>query len=155
MDKEFFAIIWVIRKFKYYLYSSEFSVRIDHNHLTHIKDIKDMKGRRARLALELDQGKQNFFADSLARSINLTEVAPNIDITKLQTDDYDIQEIIRSIKCPKHEALIVTGSYASELIKLKYKLKLEDSILFHDGTRGLNPIVPKHMINEFISQVQD
>ncbi|KII62204.1 Retrovirus-related Pol polyprotein from transposon 17.6 [Thelohanellus kitauei] len=52
-DKECYAILWAIRKFRHFLYGKHFEVFTDHNPLVHLHTMKYPRGRRSRWLLEL------------------------------------------------------------------------------------------------------
>lgn len=75
---EAYAVVWAVRKWRYYLWGSPFAVRIlsDHRSLQHIRKQKDLQGRLARwqeILSEFDYhveylpGRDNVVADALSR----------------------------------------------------------------------------------------
>jgi hypothetical protein len=75
-EREALAVIWAIKKWRSYLYLTEFQVRTDHRALSWIRTFKDPSGRIARWQLFLQgydftvehiPGKSNRVADVLSR----------------------------------------------------------------------------------------
>ena len=75
-EQECLAVIWAVRKFKYYLESEPFTIVTDHVALKWLKTSKIPDGRRARWIMDLQQftfeikhrsGKSNSNADGLSR----------------------------------------------------------------------------------------
>uniref|UniRef100_A0A8C6L5C7 Gypsy retrotransposon integrase-like protein 1 n=1 Tax=Nothobranchius furzeri TaxID=105023 RepID=A0A8C6L5C7_NOTFU len=84
-DKEFWAIVWSVRHFQYYLSSNPFTIITDHRPLLSLRKMdvtRDPTGQRARWSLELDpyvwtiihkEGQRQGNADAMSRIPTLTQ----------------------------------------------------------------------------------
>ena len=76
VEKECYAIVWAVRKFKEYLYGKEFILQTDHMPLAYLKNMKNQNDRLMRWALSLQpysfwveyiKGSDNIGSDMLSR----------------------------------------------------------------------------------------
>lgn len=77
IEKECLAVIWALKKFKPYIYGTQFVIETDHQPLQYLKKTKTENGRLMRWALQLQpysyqlrviKGSENVGADYLSRS---------------------------------------------------------------------------------------
>ena len=77
VERECYAIVWALAKFRYYLYGREFLLETDHRPLVYLETFKGNNGRLMRWALSLQpykfriiyiSGAENHGADLLSRS---------------------------------------------------------------------------------------
>ena len=75
-ERELFAIIYALRKWRHYLYGAQFEIVFDHESIKWFMNQTDLKGRKARWAeilqeydckLRYRKGRYNIVADALSR----------------------------------------------------------------------------------------
>jgi len=121
-DKEFMALVWAVKKFRPYVYGTNFKVFTDHKPLlAMVKNKKAHNGRQARYQMDLEEytfelcyraGHLNVVADALSRSVKSGEEVeiqrsleisaaisvPELDWRELQLSDSFCADILKSIE---------------------------------------------------------
>lgn len=106
-EKELWAVIFGIEKFRGYVMGTEFTVVTDHASLKWLSNLSSPSGRLARWLMRISQfkfevvhrkGALNVVADALSRSIPETSV---LDLTTLKPDKWYLGMIQKVEKCPE------------------------------------------------------
>ncbi|KII60784.1 Retrovirus-related Pol polyprotein [Thelohanellus kitauei] len=152
IDKEFFAIVYAVKRLRHYLYGGKFILITDHQPLVHMKTLKDPKGRRARWIMELENydyvieykpGKTNTVADAISRSVASISLHFDIDIAKAQSEDDETKELIQQVKTSPN----VRQGIAN--------FSIINGVLYHTGRPGTVPFIPRTIRLDMIKYVHD
>ena len=98
-ERELAAIRWAVKHFKPLLYGRNYIIRTDHKPLIYLANMKDIDSKLMRTLGDLNighykveylPGKTNTVADALSRTIDLTELAGDVDESYIvqTTTDY-------------------------------------------------------------------
>lgn len=103
IEKELLAIIFGLKRFRYYLLGRKFTLYTDHNPLQHISSLKDSYGRIGRWTMYLQDyqfdvvyrpGRSNGNADALSR-------CPTLNTIFVDSFDEDYGRLVRSESLPQ------------------------------------------------------
>ena len=177
IERECLAVVWAVRKFRPYLFGSEFIILSDHKPLQYLNTskIKDSYGRLTRWTLQLQdytfqiqyrKGVDNGNADALSRHpVNLLLVNPIFDYT----NEYNLNGI--AVDTTNEVTLAVLHAEYRETQRNDPQLgpiidklendpnyhsdfKLHKGILFHVSNNGVERIVvPQVAKDEVLSEM--
>ncbi len=87
-DREFLALNWAVKRFRPYVYGTEFTVFCDHKPLLTLVKSKAHNGRQGRWQMDLEEyrfdlvyrpGRDNVVADALSRSVHDSSLDPDAE----------------------------------------------------------------------------
>ena len=139
-DKECFAVIFLVKKFRIYLYGRHFELFTDHWALVFLMTSREFTGRHARWVLVLQEykfkinykkGEQHINADAVSRPVlSLVINTRDSDATWKAEDPYDNAELMYYLKNRKHIEKI-TNSKRKKVNRLLKHYKLENNKLYY------------------------
>ena len=178
IEREAWAIILAIRKFRPYLYGNKFTIYTDHQPLKYLfkSEIKNVKVQKWAMEIseyqceiEYISGSKNVQADFLSRPPKKIGVinTDRVDIRKLPPDETEVDEsegptfpVLRGGM--DHEPLDMAGEQEKDrsLRKLKgdHKYTQVDGILYYiteEPMPGLKLVVPKHLKKIVLEECHD
>lgn len=116
IEQELIAIHWAIKKFRPYVYGTEFTVRSDHKPLVYLFSLKEPSSRLTRIRLDLEEynfkvthikGKENVVADALSRRTSE-------ELKSLSQNDY--RPILALTRSMKNKEMVETSTKQIEKI---------------------------------------
>jgi hypothetical protein len=151
-EKECFACVWAIKRFRIYLLGNKFTVITDHSALSWLMNIKDPNGRLARWSIYLQayefeiihrKGLIHSNADTLSRPVmKITSIEEEDTSTKL-LDVYEDEGLMHYLKTGKHFGGIPKAQ-VKRIEKLAEQFSFRDNkIIYRKSEDEEEKIVPK------------
>ena len=153
-ERELYAIIYALKKWRHYLYGAKFEVVFDHESIKWFASQSDLKGRKARWAeilqdydykLRYCQGRYNVVADALSHMPQINSLA----FTKIKSEfleslrgkcahDQSYEKVwnVVSLRDPIHSELSSTqgSTLVNEAEHNRWKhFSIDDGYLLHKG----------------------
>lgn len=165
-EKELYAIIYALEKFRAHIYGKEFYVYTDHRALLWLCGKKDVSGRLARWSYKISeyarsirfiQGKQNKVADALSRAPFQAEPVKDYETDQLMGNPCLTDQLKEAIYETAGIGMVVTR-HAARMIQQEQDANLEEKqellaipqedsadsgepeAIVTDGEAGLDPI---------------
>ncbi|KII62948.1 Transposon Ty3-I Gag-Pol polyprotein [Thelohanellus kitauei] len=162
-DREFYSIIYAVKKFRHYIYGQKIIIRCDHNPLKWVKTMKDVHGRRARWLQDLEEfdytieyikGSENTVADALSRNVSMITLESQYNLANEQKADESLNRCIELIQNDEQPTQDDTEETRT-VFRMKRKLKVINETLIHDSKHGLRPIIPRSLRHELFTQAHE
>ena len=153
-EKECFACVWAIKKYRIYLLGKKFTVITDHSALSWLMNIKDPNGRLARWSIYLQayefeiihrKGLIHSNADTLSRPVMTVSVVTDDDedLSPKGLDVYEDDQLMYYLKHGKHQGGIPKKQVKRvEKMAEQYSFR-ENKIIFRKDEDSEEKIVPK------------
>ncbi|KXJ07769.1 Retrovirus-related Pol polyprotein from transposon 17.6 [Exaiptasia diaphana] len=176
-DKEAFAFIYALRKFRHYLLGRKFTRYTDHLGLRWLRNTKDPRGRYARWIEEIKEfdfdifyrpGQDNPHADALSRRPDVQcAAAVRLDtgfsvgeIRKQQATDAVLGEVIQHLRLGERSKQVKSNPEVTWWMKRKDSLFLDNRgilcIKFRRGKKLVNQlVVPERLVPEVLRLKHD
>ncbi|OMH78867.1 Transposon Tf2-11 polyprotein [Zancudomyces culisetae] len=159
---EALAVVWSVKKFKYYLWGRKFRIKTDHKSLLQIFNGTELTGRIARWAMilwcydyEIEHlpGRLNP-ADMLSRNIPVKNNEDNIvlDVCSMDINEYvDVLQYLSTMQYPK-------GAEAKDREKIRNRARqyyLKDGKLFKKVKKVFKEVLHERNFKEIISNIHN
>ena len=175
-DKEAYALVYALRKFRHYLLGRKFTWHTDHLGLRWLRNTKDPRGRYARWVEEIEEfefvtsyraGRDNQHADALSRKPQqqcVTMVSPcvrfsNHDMRKKQEEDPVLSQVIKLFRVDQGKGKSRNPNVRRWLSKKENLFLDQEGILFikyRKGRKSLNQlVVPDCLVPEVLQLKHD
>ena len=151
-EKECYACVWAIKKYRIYLWGSKFMVITDHSALAWLMNIKDPNGRLARWSIYLQsyrfeiihrKGLIHSNADTLSRPVMMITPTEEEDEQSIKTREvYEDENLLHFLKTGKHFPGLPNKQVKRiEKMAEQYSIR-ENQVIFRKDEESEEKIVP-------------